>query len=171
MVNRVRQVLSEMGSDENTDEERRRQMLRIEFMSYNASALALEQVIEWLEELVDLTKLLRGSAEFGVGLLSRPTYREWVSQIHTAGEDSQYANRERENKNVDKIQVATRIPTSKNLVTDRGGATEQEDLLPDSLKRVQSRHRDIGLARQVSQNKQLSEEIAGLRKRKERANI
>ena len=41
------------------------------------------EVIEYLEELIDLTKLLVGANEFRSGMLTRPSYREYVEKIST----------------------------------------------------------------------------------------
>ena len=70
MVLKVRQILLEdsTAADANiaarTDEAAIR-VMRLKFLSWNASSAALEECIEYLEELVDLTKALVGSNGFG----------------------------------------------------------------------------------------------------------
>lgn len=56
----------------------RHKMLLRRYMSWSATSSALEEVIEYLEELVDLTKLLVGYNEFRYGFLSRPLYDNWA---------------------------------------------------------------------------------------------
>lgn len=53
------------------------------FMSWAANTAAFEEVIEYIEELVELTKLLVGVHEFRSGFLSRPLYDDWAAEaIH-----------------------------------------------------------------------------------------
>ncbi|KAF8434433.1 hypothetical protein BGX38DRAFT_1219730 [Terfezia claveryi] len=60
----------------------RRRTLRLKFLSWNAASAALEECVEYVEELVDLVKLLVGVNEFRSGLLHRPTFREYLADIH-----------------------------------------------------------------------------------------
>lgn len=71
MVLKVRQILLEestdsVGIDSRTDsaalEEKR--SMRLKFLSWNASSAALEECIEYLEELINLMKTLVGANEF-----------------------------------------------------------------------------------------------------------
>ncbi|KAK6518548.1 hypothetical protein TWF506_005686 [Arthrobotrys conoides] len=201
MVNRVRQILMESVSANNYNninnnenitetqeaEDTAKRILRVEFMSYNASSAALEQVIEWLEELVDLTKLLRGAAEFRVGLLSRPTYREWVRQISigggdgappppppsllpplsSAGEKPKPAEKEEVEQHQEEgaHHKLTRIMSSTRKQELDSEAVEAEDGIPESLKRVQSRHRENRAGvRRLSQSGGLPERVDALRR-------
>ncbi|KAF3284357.1 hypothetical protein TWF970_011573 [Orbilia oligospora] len=181
MVNRVRQILMESVSTNNNNEniteaqeaeDTAKRILRVEFMSYNASSAALEQVIEWLEELVDLTKLLRGAAEFRVGLLSRPTYREWVRQISIGGGgidgapppsplpplslspagEKQKPTKEEEPEQQKQQQQQQHGEGNHHRLTRIISSTRKQDVdtedgeagdgIPEPLKRVQSRHRE-----------------------------
>ncbi|KAF3196374.1 hypothetical protein TWF106_004981 [Orbilia oligospora] len=182
MVNRVRQILMESVSTNNNNnenitesqeaEDTAKRILRVEFMSYNASSAALEQVIEWLEELVDLTKLLRGAAEFRVGLLSRPTYREWVRQISIGGggiggapppsslpplslssvgekpeptkeeEPEQQQQQQQQQHGEGNHHRLAKIISSTRKQDVDTEAGEAGDGIPEPLKRVQSRHRE-----------------------------
>lgn len=54
--------------------------LKEKFLSWNASSAATEEVIEYLEELLDLTKILVGINEFKYGFLSRPLYEDWTTE-------------------------------------------------------------------------------------------
>ncbi|KAJ6256284.1 LOW QUALITY PROTEIN: hypothetical protein Dda_8781 [Drechslerella dactyloides] len=152
MVNRVRQIL--MDSDvtaatrtEEAEPDDSRRMLRVEFMSYNAASAALEQVIEWLEELVDLTKLLRGAAEFRMGLLSRPTYKEWVRQISVGGGVDGSVDKKPQDKTERPQTPPERPPTApptkqpdEEAVTDDDD--DEDDMLPGTLERMRTRHRE-----------------------------
>ncbi len=53
------------------------------FLSWNAAAAGQMEIIEFLEELVDLAKLLVGVNAFRSGMLERPSYREYVRRIRT----------------------------------------------------------------------------------------
>jgi len=66
----------------------RRRTLRLKILSWNASSAALEECVEYVEELVDLVKLLVGVNEFRSGLLHRPTFREYFGEFYpvTRGE-------------------------------------------------------------------------------------
>ncbi|KAF3935962.1 hypothetical protein ABW19_dt0206905 [Dactylella cylindrospora] len=173
MVNRVRQILIESVSAENQKEgqeaeDSKRKILRVEFMTYNASSAALEQVIEWLEELVDLTKLLRGAAEFRAGLLSRPTYREWVRQISIGGEvqdppPSKVPEKEERPASRDAMGKIAALAKRQQQEED-SSAIEEGDNELDALKRVQSRHREARASRRVSQTTALPRQVELLRR-------
>lgn len=61
--------------------------LKERFLSWNASSAATEEVIEYVEELVDLTKILVGINEFKYGFLSRPLYEDWAAEAVTGFDD------------------------------------------------------------------------------------
>jgi len=93
MVNRVREVVFENGPAE-TQELRSeiemamiKRVVRQKFQSWNAASAGQIEVIEYLEELVDLTKLLVGANEFRSGLLTRPTYREYIDRVERSEND------------------------------------------------------------------------------------
>jgi hypothetical protein len=91
MVNRVREVMSSRtpAPIENRHETGRsdievtmvRRVVRQKFLSFNAASAGQIEIIEYLEELIDLVKLLVGADEFRSGLLTRPIYREYVARI------------------------------------------------------------------------------------------
>lgn len=58
----------------------RQRAARRKYMSWNAASAAQAEIIEFLEELVDLTKLLVGASEFRSGLLTRPTLSDYVGK-------------------------------------------------------------------------------------------
>lgn len=53
------------------------QILRDRYMGWSADSSATEEVIEYVEELVDLIKFLVGHKEFRYGFLARPIFYEW----------------------------------------------------------------------------------------------
>ncbi|KAI9902714.1 hypothetical protein N3K66_002066 [Trichothecium roseum] len=50
------------------------------FLSWNANAAGHMEIIEYLEELVELTKLLVGVNAFRSGVLERPDYKQYIEQ-------------------------------------------------------------------------------------------
>jgi hypothetical protein len=95
MVNRVRELVLERAPGENLQESSHprestrseieismaRRIVRQKFLSWNAASAGQAEVIEYLEELVDLTKLLVGANEFRSGMLTRPTYRDYSNRV------------------------------------------------------------------------------------------
>lgn len=61
--------------------------LKERFLSWNASTVAFEEIIEYVEELCNLTKILVGINEFKYGFLSRPLYEDWAAEAATGFED------------------------------------------------------------------------------------
>jgi uncharacterized membrane protein YgaE (UPF0421/DUF939 family) len=104
MINRVRNVVLNKGSrpnkgstikqDRHHDTPRSQMELSLvkrivqrKFLSWNAASGGQTEVIEYLEELIDLTKLLVGANEFRSGMLMRPTFREYVEGIGQSSEE------------------------------------------------------------------------------------
>ncbi|KAG0649392.1 hypothetical protein D0Z07_4427 [Hyphodiscus hymeniophilus] len=91
MINRVREViLANMSVDRQPSAGSLRseiemkiakRVVKQKFLSWNAASAGQMEVIEYLEELIDLTKLLVGANEFRSGMLTRPTYRGYVDRI------------------------------------------------------------------------------------------
>ncbi|KAE9363848.1 hypothetical protein N431DRAFT_432020 [Stipitochalara longipes BDJ] len=88
MVNRVREVVLAGDIHKLADTERSeiemsmvKRVVQQKFLSWNAASAGQIEVIEYLEELIDLVKLLVGANEFRSGMLTRPTYREYVDRI------------------------------------------------------------------------------------------
>ncbi|SJM88074.1 uncharacterized protein ZBIST_4263 [Zygosaccharomyces bailii] len=57
--------------------------LKERFLSWSASSAAMEEIIEYVEELCNLTKILVGINEFKYGFLSRPLYEDWAAEAAT----------------------------------------------------------------------------------------
>ncbi|KAL7276539.1 hypothetical protein RUND412_000462 [Rhizina undulata] len=160
MVVRVRQLLMEEDERENTSEGlnpslwARRRALRLKFLSWNASSAALEECIEYVEELVDLVKMLVGANEFRSGLLNRPTYREYVKKIN-----QQRALGEGKSVNGtgtlddDRRTVSTRGSLATVTGRMRGNSQAQtNEEIPTPLQRIQSRRAAAKLERVRSKN-------------------
>ncbi len=155
LTNRVRQVarddlralVSHAGDQETTLAHRR--AAQPKYIPWNATAAAQAEIVEYLEELVDLTKLLVGANEFRSGMLTRPTYLEYVEKIgrqngegdvgHVKGENPESVEglKKRRSETMGATAVAVAKTTSSKL-----RITESEDL-PNSLERIRSRRQDI----------------------------
>ena len=150
MVNRVREVVQQATEGlphlQETSKLVHQRAVRRKYMSWNAASAAQAEVIEFLEELIDLTKLLVGANEFRSGLLIRPTYREYVSRKE---------HEEKAIKPEEEIEASDEIketPLQKQGLTRRRRGTvtssHHDDEVPASLKRIQSRKTEAGIRRQ-----------------------
>ena len=156
MINRVREVVlasvsssgKESGSHEMTAKLARQRAVRRKYMSWNAASAAQAEIIEFLEELVDLTKLLVGANEFRSGLLTKPTYHDYA-----AGRD------EKEDDGGDVEEAETRdefleepVGGTVGVVRRRRDTTASSrssgSEIPASLRRIQSRKIEAGIQRQ-----------------------
>ncbi|KND92922.1 putative membrane protein [Tolypocladium ophioglossoides CBS 100239] len=95
LINRVRDiVMSNSGGSKpdlvknreaktKLDEETADLITKRKFLSWNASTAGQMEIIEYLEELVELVKLLVGVNAFRSGMLERPKYRQYIRQVET----------------------------------------------------------------------------------------
>lgn len=121
--------------------------LRLKVLSWNASAAALEECIEYIEELVDLTKLLFGANEFRTGMLQRHRYRDVVQKVMGGGLYGVGGTRTMENgKEKDVGSVGGTVETVHSRRGDRAsivtGTTVGEappGQLPYALQRMRSK--------------------------------
>lgn len=140
MVVRVRQILME-EEDEQSHENgvhpaalAKRRALRLKFLSWNAATSALEECIEYVEELVDLLKMLVGANEFRSGLLNRPTYREYVQQTRQMRSTGPSGAEEEDSRTVTTGTSLGRL-TSRIMGAEETGVED----IPGPLQRIQSR--------------------------------
>ena len=172
MINRVREVVlnkeDEKGQDsyEVTAKLARQRALRRKYMSWNAAAAAQVEIIEFLEELIDLTKLLVGVNEFRSGLLTRATYQDYAEKAQeqkAEPEDEKAMAEARDEFGASPLDgtagAALRLMTSLTPVNTGAGLTRRrkgtthsarsdgEDV-PASLRRIQSRKLEAGIRRQ-----------------------
>ncbi|KAG9249248.1 hypothetical protein BJ878DRAFT_484482 [Calycina marina] len=169
MVNRVRKAVLTRGATEVSNSEEKgkseteiqmlRRVLRHKFLSWNAASAGQIEVIEYLEELIDLVKLLVGASEFRSGLLLRPRYQEYVERINRGegmhkppSENIQLGKEKEKNETGTKPEghgtglIRRRRASSKTesgrevkqQTTNEGRKTDEEEL-PRSLQRVRSR--------------------------------
>ena len=156
MINRVREVvqLSVLQSQDHETANKlvRKLAVRRKYMSWNAASAAQAEVIEFLEELVDLTKLLVGANEFQSGLLTRPSFHQY-EQLSKNEAARPITTLDGESLNVETRDELGEMPSSggasnlrKRAVT-RVSPHDSEDI-PLSLKRIQSRKIEAGIRRQ-----------------------
>lgn len=157
MINRVREVVQQSAKQDDdpgsTDRLVRQLAVRQKYMSWNAASAAQAEVIEFLEELVDLTKLLYGSNEFRSGLLVRPPYQVYKIHSETGTEKPINAmngetrmDLEARDRFIELASATTRLSLRRR--TTARGASEDGDHIPTSLKRIQSRKMEAGIRRQ-----------------------
>jgi len=172
MINRVREVMLQQVSSGQDDQDviaqlARQRAVRRKYMSWNAASAAQAEVIEFLEELCDLTKLL-GANEFRSGLLIRPTliYSVGVGAKKSARDMGNVGGEVRDefgNEPADTAGVARRsrgattLSTSDSSVVGLGfmrrrrgtaGSSRSGEDVPASLRRIQSRKIGAGVRRQ-----------------------
>lgn len=125
-------------------------VFRQKYISWNASSAAQAEVIEYLEELIDLTKLLVGASEFRSGLLTRPSYVEYVkmtekSSIEVADSmDTKTKDVLRKTPSKSGAGIPRLRRDTLKSIKDDG-----EDV-PASLRRIHSRKVNAGNQRQKS---------------------
>ncbi|RDL33819.1 Uncharacterized protein BP5553_08187 [Venustampulla echinocandica] len=190
MINRVREVVLDRrtfefpqghsGPHSEIESMMLKNVLRQNFLSWNAFSAGQIEVIEFLEELIELAKLLVGANEFRSGMLTRPTYRDYTDHIdgNTLEPTRDLERRESDLQHDDerdelremifgeslKMKTHTRrrraLSESKSAVDEKKSRGEdeqskdhkqpEEDVLPMSLQRVRSRR--LSLARSRSNN-------------------
>lgn len=72
---------SGMNTPQRMDSAMIRNATEQKFLSWSAAAAGQMEIIEYLEELVDLTKLLVGVNAFRSGMLERPSYRNYTRRL------------------------------------------------------------------------------------------
>jgi uncharacterized membrane protein YgaE (UPF0421/DUF939 family) len=140
LVNRVRELL--LGNEDDVageadDSERSqiemtmvRRLVRQKFLSWNATSAGQVEIIEYLEELIDLTKLLVGANEFRSGLLTRPTYKDYLERITV-----EVRQKNKEKLEVHRVRKPTQIVPPEAERRD-GGRHEDEmvDTVPEKME-------------------------------------
>lgn len=91
VVNVVRQLLFQQLVDKPETEN---SMLRDQYMGWSASSGATEEVIEYMEELVDLIKFLVGCHSFSHGFLSRPLVPDWQQRANGTDDSMSFTGSE-----------------------------------------------------------------------------
>ncbi|KAG0640730.1 hypothetical protein HOY80DRAFT_1116319 [Tuber brumale] len=166
MVVRVRQILLE--EDEQQEREglnqrldasagARRRALKLKFLSWNASAAALEECIEYVEELVDLLKMLVGSNEFRSGLLHRPTYREYVEKMRQQRMGTGGEGVEGDKKTLPST-IGSSLAGKLAKIRGKGEDASVEIDIPNPLQRIHSRRAAVKTGRQRNRTVEVVEE-------------
>ncbi|KAK9435201.1 Malate transporter, aliminium toerance [Metarhizium brunneum] len=99
----------------NLDEDTASLITQHKFLSWNASTSGQMEIIEYLEELVELVKLLVGVNAFRSGLLERPQYRQYIRQLETEQDE-------------DLDRVLSKSSHASTRVDGEGGGLELETL-------------------------------------------
>ncbi|KAI5821204.1 hypothetical protein BZA77DRAFT_238452 [Pyronema omphalodes] len=152
MVLRVRQILLEENTNDDVSHsnidsrtsdtaEAARHALRLKFLSWNASSAALEECIEYLEELVDLAKTLVGANEFRSGILNRPRYKADLEKMRS----TRNLTRDPLDPNGSSLDNADTVTASGFSLS--GVSQQALEGMPDSLTRIQSRRMEARLER------------------------
>lgn len=76
-------VERDFGLGDPTDERTTRVANLHKVLSWNANSAGLMEIIEYLEELVELAKLLVGVNAFRSGLLERPTFKDYANRTQS----------------------------------------------------------------------------------------
>lgn len=133
----------------------RRKAVRRKYLAWNAASAAGAEIIEYLEELVDLAKLVVGANEFRSGLLMRATYQDYVQGL-TDGAAKSEASGAAVDLGNEARDTLTRTPIQspgvnrrRRLTTIRSSGST-EDPVPASLQRIQSRKVKAGTGRQAT---------------------
>ena len=143
MVNRVREVVKQTSQAKDRDQlavynAAHRVVVRQKFMAWNASSAAQAEIVEYLEELVELTKLLVGANEFRSGILTRPTYQ-----------DFKQGSRKDDVKPVPMEKLPSMSKSAPSKMATDGKQDEVDHGLPEALKRIQSRTTDAKVEREI----------------------
>ena len=149
MINKVREVIHESVREHNCQEGvnklAQQRVDRHKFMSWNASSAAQAEVIEYLEELTDLTKLLVGANEFRSGLLTRPTYREYAEKVEKTNHEVRVLDGAEAGGNVEDTPKSFGLTRRRTTTMRR---QEEKNEIPASLQRIQSRNMEASMRRQ-----------------------
>lgn len=159
MVNRVREVVLQSVEEGQKHEEvsklAHQLAVRRKYMAWNAASAAQAEIIEFLEELIDLTKLLVGANEFRSGLLSRPTYQQYDEMLEKKTTEPAAAMSGDATMEDETRDVFEGVPPSGANITRRRATTrlsnvssQDSDDLPATLRRIQSRKVEAGIQRQ-----------------------
>jgi len=171
MINRVREVVLEKVSQGQESHEitklARQRAVRRKYLSWNAASAAQAEIIEYLEELIDLTKLLFGASEFRSGLLTRPTYLDYTNDSKEEGgvEEGEDVGAEARDEFKDRPMEISGLTRRRRGTTagskgeDRSGSARrrrgttisskgEEQEIPASLKRIYTRKFEAEMKKQ-----------------------
>ncbi|KAI0913234.1 hypothetical protein F4823DRAFT_578588 [Ustulina deusta] len=84
-------MTSQHGHSASIDDTLPKSMSQQAFLAWKASSAGMMEIIEYLEELVDLAKLLVGVNAFRSGLLEHPKFHEYKAEINTEEPEAEAA--------------------------------------------------------------------------------
>ena len=175
LINRVREVVLQKVREEEEEGQgihpesqshdtiaklARQRAVRRKYMSWNAASAAQAEIIEFLEELIDLTKLLVGANEFRSGLLTRPTYQDYAGESEEGpsgkGMDEAMGDAPVDLADAPGRNRGTTLSSGKAAIVGAtrrrqdtaSSAKDGTDDVPASLRRIQSRKNEAGLRKQ-----------------------
>ena len=108
-----------------------KRIVRQKFLSWNAASAGQIEVIEFLEELIELVKLLVGANEFRSGMLTRPTYREYIGHIDQNNQEKDNKSKEvkknvhRTGKEMEQDELRDIVPVTHNLGLGKSRSPKQ----------------------------------------------
>lgn len=114
---------TESEYDDQTSERVAGLITKHNFLSWNASTAGQMEIIEYLEELVELVKMLVGVNAFRSGMLEKPKYQHYAQMMADSRQES--------------VTVATTNESSSSLTTQHSSIAvpEEPGELPDSVLR------------------------------------
>lgn len=150
IINRVREAVKDdkrLTTKTDPTLALRHQAARTDWLSWNAGSMAQAEVVEYLEELVDLTKLLVGANEFRSGLFTRPAFRQNFQKIEQ--EEMTTHPPISADGAVEKVASLPKQGGLRKRATTRGSSKGSEEAeLPYALRRIQSKRQEANLKRQ-----------------------
>lgn len=158
MINRVREVVQQnltQEPDKDVRELVRHQAVRRKYLAWNATSAAQAEIIEYLEELIDLAKLLVGANEFQSGLLMRSTYHDYargLQSVESRSSESEKAIVDESEARDEIVLTSIQSPSTarRRRVTSIQSLGSGGDRVPASLQRIQSRKMEAGIKRQAT---------------------
>lgn len=124
--------------------------LKEKFLSWNASSAAAEEIIEYIEELLDLTKILVGINEFKYGFLSRPLYEDWAAEAATGFDEFIQGKKAKQTGRESKpFEVSSAISEGEESISESTTSTAEYDQ-PVAFNSMNSENNALNLARIAS---------------------
>jgi hypothetical protein len=114
----------------------RKKLVRHKFLSWNAASAGQTEIIEYLEELIELVKLLVGANEFRSGLLMRPTYNEYLGKAGQRESQDSRASSERSGRPQEQQQQQQQPDTN---LEESAEQDELRDVVPEQMTRQMTR--------------------------------
>ncbi|KAL8842908.1 MAG: hypothetical protein Q9170_000312 [Blastenia crenularia] len=158
MINRAREIVQQAASQEcnrSLSDPIRRRVVRQKYLAWNAASAARAEIIEYLEELIDLAKLVVGANEFRSGLLMRTTYQHYTQQLADVAGEGLGAERAAESGGKAgnasaPAQAEKSGSTRRRRLTTVQSSSSAENQVPASLQRIQSRKIEAGIRRRAT---------------------